>query len=68
MLDGYRGGTAASRSAIVAAIEKIQSFALAHKDELLELEVNPLLCCPERAIAADTLLSMTCIDPAAPAA
>ena len=68
MLDGYRGGAAASRSVIVAAVDKIQNFALSHKDELLELEINPLLCGPERAIAADSLLAMTCIDPAAPAA
>ena len=56
MLDGFRGRPAADRAAIVAALEALQEVALAHADRLGEIEVNPLICTPTGAIAADALI------------
>ncbi len=58
LLDGFRGAPAADTRAITAAIMAAQSYALAHKDKLIELEVNPLLCLPNGAIAADALIQI----------
>ncbi|MDA4844096.1 acetate--CoA ligase family protein [Hoeflea poritis] len=57
LLNGYRGAPAASRSAIVSAIMAVQDYVIANADGLAEVEVNPLLCGPDFAIAADALIS-----------
>ncbi|MEL6839826.1 MAG: acetate--CoA ligase family protein [Pseudomonadota bacterium] len=54
ILDGYRGGASADVGAIVDAVLAIQSFVVAHRPQ--EVEVNPLICCADRAIAADALI------------
>ena len=56
VLDGYRGKPAANRRAIAKAIMAIQSYVVAHAESVVEVEVNPLICTPERAIAADALI------------
>lgn len=56
ILKGYRGKPSASLDAIVQAVLSIQSFVLAHADQIAEVEINPLLCLPNRAVAADALI------------
>lgn len=56
LLKGFRGKPAADISAIVATIMAVQDYVQAHAENLEELEINPLLCCPTRAVAADTLI------------
>ena len=56
LLKGYRGGASVSIEMLVESIAALQSFALGYKDELLELEINPLLCNPNRLTAADLIL------------
>ncbi len=56
LLAGYRGKPAADHAAIVAAIMAIQDYVLAHADTIAEVEVNPLICTPTRAVAADALI------------
>ncbi|OAN84878.1 acetate--CoA ligase family protein [Sulfitobacter geojensis] len=56
MLQGYRGKPAVNLSAILRAINAVQDFTIAHRDNLQEIEINPLLCTPTDAIAADALL------------
>ncbi|MCP5076128.1 MAG: acetate--CoA ligase family protein [Rhodobacteraceae bacterium] len=56
LLDGYRGKPAADASAIIFAIKAVQNYVLANAEGLEEVEINPLLCCPDRAVAADALL------------
>ncbi len=58
LLDGYRGRPAADRAAILAAIMAVQRFVLDHVGQLEEIEINPLLCGPERAVAVDALVRM----------
>ena len=58
LLDGYRGAPAADGEAIHATLAAIQLFVTNHADRLVELEINPLICCPDRAVAVDALLRM----------
>ena len=56
LLDGYRGADPVDRAALLGAIDAIQSYVIDHADTLEEIEVNPLLCTPTDAIAADALI------------
>jgi acyl-CoA synthetase (NDP forming) len=58
LFGGYRGKPKADLKAAVGAILAIQSYAISAADELLELDVNPLLICAEGkgAFAADALI------------
>lgn len=56
LLAGYRGKPAADRSAILRAVRSVQDYVLAEAEGLEEIEINPLLCTPEDAVAADALM------------
>ncbi|MCA0928386.1 acetate--CoA ligase family protein [Ruegeria profundi] len=56
VLAGYRGQPAADMDAIVAAVQAIQAYVIENADTLAELEINPLLCTPDRAVAVDALI------------
>ncbi|MEM7431527.1 MAG: acetate--CoA ligase family protein [Pseudomonadota bacterium] len=56
LLAGFRGKPAGNMSATVDAIERIAEFAMRHSEELLELDVNPLIVTPSTAVAADTFM------------
>jgi len=54
LLDGYRGAPAANKDAIIDAVMAVQSYVIAEAPE--EIEINPLMCGPDVAIAADALI------------
>ncbi|WP_206020988.1 acetate--CoA ligase family protein [Antarcticimicrobium luteum] len=54
LLDGYRGAPAVHKGAIVDVVMAVQSFVAATHPE--EIEINPLLCCTDGAVAADALI------------
>ncbi len=56
VLRGFRGKPAADIAAIVATVLAVQDYVQTHAATLAEIEINPLLCCPDRALAADALL------------
>ncbi|SDX74748.1 acetyl-CoA synthetase [Ruegeria halocynthiae] len=56
LLAGYRGQPAADMDEIIAAVLAVQSYVTQHADTLGEVEINPLLCTPTRAIAVDALI------------
>jgi succinyl-CoA synthetase beta subunit len=56
ILMGYRGRPPAQMDRILDAIMAVQDFVLAHVQGLQEVEINPLLCTRDDAIAADALL------------
>jgi acetate---CoA ligase (ADP-forming) len=58
LLAGYRGQPAADISALVAAVLAVQDCAAAHADTLIELEINPLIATPDRAVAVDALVRL----------
>jgi len=58
MLRGFRGQKVGDISALVDAILAIADYAQAHWDNLLELDINPLLVLPQGqgVVAADALI------------
>ncbi|MFT6676858.1 MAG: acyl-CoA synthetase (NDP forming) [Sulfitobacter sp.] len=56
LLAGYRGQPATNRAAILKAVQAVQAYALAQTHGLQEIEINPLICTADDAIAADALL------------
>ncbi len=56
LLTGFRGKPAADMPAILSAIAAIQAYVLANAARVQEVEVNPLICTPTSAIAADALI------------
>ena len=55
LIEGHRGRKG-DPDPVLRAIEAIAAFADAHRDDLLELDVNPLLVLPDRAVAVDALI------------
>ncbi len=60
LLAGYRGRPSGDRAAVIEAMAAVAAFAEAHRDTLLELDVNPLLVLPQGAgaVAADALVRL----------
>ena len=56
LLAGYRGAPAEDLTALVQAIAAVQWFVGAHLDQLQEVEINPLIVTPDRAVAVDALI------------
>ena len=56
LLAGYRGKPGADRAAILRAVQAVQAYVLAEATGLEEIEINPLLCTPNDAVAADALM------------
>ena len=58
LVDGWRGGARADKSAIVQAAMAVQAFVMAHRGQVAEVEINPLICRTGDAVAADALIRM----------
>lgn len=56
LIAGYRGRPAANLEATLAAIMAVQEYVIANAASVSEVEINPLMCTPDAAIAADALL------------
>lgn len=58
LLTGYRGKSGASLTSIEQAVLALQDYVLSGPDAVAEVEINPLICTPERAVAADALITL----------
>lgn len=56
LLTGYRGKPAADIASIVAAVQAVQDYVIINADTVTEVEVNPLICTPSKALAVDALI------------
>ncbi|WP_293449438.1 acetate--CoA ligase family protein [Planktotalea sp.] len=56
VLDGYRGSPAIDRTALWRAIDAVQTYVIAHHGQIQEVEINPMMCTPNSAIAVDALI------------
>ncbi len=56
VLAGYRGQDAADTDQIVSAIMAVQDYVIANANHIAEVEINPLICTPTQAVAADALI------------
>jgi acyl-CoA synthetase (NDP forming) len=55
LLDGVRGARPADRDAVAAAVAALSTLALDLGDALEALDINPLICGPDGAVAVDAL-------------
>jgi len=64
LIDGYRGKPAGDMQEAVDAVVGIAAYAEKNWDNLLELDVNPLMVLSEGegAVAADALIVLACDD------
>jgi hypothetical protein len=58
ILGGFRGQRVADVDAATTAIQAIATYAEAHSDSLLELDVNPLLVLQDGALAVDAMIRL----------
>lgn len=56
LLTGYRGRPAADMAAIRRAVMAVQDYVVANAETVGEVEINPLICTPNRAVAVDALI------------
>lgn len=56
LLRGFRGTQGADIGAIVKAVMAVQAYVSDHAATLEEVEINPLICTPTRAVAVDALI------------
>jgi acetyl-CoA synthetase len=59
LLAGFRGKAAADIDALVDAVMALQSYVVAHAERIEEVEINPIMCTPTAAIAADALIRIS---------
>ena len=59
LLKGYRGRQPANMAALLDAISSLQAYVAANADSVFEVEINPLLITPDKAIAVDALIVRT---------
>ncbi len=58
LLTGYRGAAPADLEGALDAVMALQDFVVAEANSLYEVEVNPLMCTPESAVAVDALIAL----------
>ncbi|MEL6314312.1 MAG: acetate--CoA ligase family protein, partial [Pseudomonadota bacterium] len=58
LLDGYRGGASAEKAAVVAALHGLAQHAMAHRESLVEIEINPLFVYENSVLAVDVLMQL----------
>ena len=58
VLCGYRGSLGVNIGALIQAVLGVQSFVLETAAFLEEVEINPLICTPDRAVAVDALITL----------
>jgi len=56
ILNGYRGQPAADMAALVDAAMSVQSYVQQNMNDVLEVEINPIIATPTTAIAVDALI------------
>ena len=56
ILNGYRGQPAADMPALVDAVLCVQTYVQQNMDDVLEVEINPIIATPTTAIAVDALI------------
>jgi acyl-CoA synthetase (NDP forming) len=57
LLEGFRGAPPANIAALAETIARVSEFAADFACEIEELDVNPVLCSPERVLAVDALVT-----------
>ncbi len=59
VLDGYRGGAAADVAGLAELVARVSECAVDLRDNIAEIDVNPVLVSPTGAVAVDALVVKT---------
>jgi len=65
LLAGYRGAPGADLDRLADVIVSVSELAADFAGEIAEIDVNPVICAPDRAIAVDALIVRRCPPPPA---
>ena len=58
LLEGFRGSPAADIEAVIRAVSAVASYVSANAGRIEEVEINPLICTPNRAVAVDVMIGI----------
>jgi acyl-CoA synthetase (NDP forming) len=59
LLEGFRGMEAVDVEMLAEIISRVSCFAADHRDQVAELDINPLICAGDRIVAVDALIVPT---------
>lgn len=58
LLTGFRGSAPVDIERLAEVASRLSEFAADHADSIREIDVNPLICAPDRIIAVDALIAL----------
>lgn len=58
LLHGYRGQAGADLESVVTTVQRLCRWVEANASTVDEVEINPLLCLPDRTVAVDAIIRM----------
>jgi acyl-CoA synthetase (NDP forming) len=58
LLDGYRGAPAADVEAVADLVVRFSEMVVDHRDRLISIDLNPVICGPTGAVAVDAMAVM----------
>jgi acetyl-CoA synthetase len=56
LLEGFRGMASVNIEKLADIISLVSRFAADHRDQVAELDINPLICAGDRIVAVDALI------------
>jgi hypothetical protein len=56
LFDGFRGGAAVDLTGLADIIVRLSEFAADQRGNILEADINPIICSGSRLIAVDALI------------
>jgi acetate---CoA ligase (ADP-forming) len=56
LLEGFRGMEAVNVDKLAGIISRVSSFVADHREQVAELDINPLICAGDRIVAVDALI------------
>jgi acetyl-CoA synthetase len=58
LLDGFRGARPIDRGVLAELVARVSTFAADHRDRVVELDLNPVICHPDGIVAVDALIRL----------
>jgi succinyl-CoA synthetase beta subunit len=58
ILAGYRGAVPMDRAGVIDTVMAVQSYVMDNQAQLGEVEINPVIVTPTRAVAVDALIRL----------
>jgi acetyl-CoA synthetase len=58
LLDGFRGARPIDRGVLAELVARVSTFVADHRDLVVELDLNPVICHPDGIVAVDALIRL----------